>query len=91
MSGAGKAKLACKGIWKLFGKNAELFMAANPSPTPEALRGAELMAGVRDVSLEIGEGEIFIVMGLSGEGATLTRGVACRVKRGLEHPQGGVL
>jgi glycine betaine/proline transport system ATP-binding protein len=68
------AKLACRGIWKLFGRNAETFMAANPAPTAEQLAGLNLMAGVRDVSLDIAEGEIFIVMGLSGSGkSTLLR------------------
>jgi glycine betaine/proline transport system ATP-binding protein len=68
------AKLACRGIWKLFGRNAEAFMAANPAPTPEQLAAMNLMAGVRDVSLDIAEGEIFIVMGLSGSGkSTLLR------------------
>jgi glycine betaine/proline transport system ATP-binding protein len=42
--------------------------------TPDAMAQAGLMAGVRDVSIEIGEGEIFIVMGLSGSGkSTLLR------------------
>jgi glycine betaine/proline transport system ATP-binding protein len=71
---AGKVKLACRGVWKLFGRNAESFMAQNPEPTTDALRAYNLMAGVRDVSLEIAEGEIFIVMGLSGSGkSTLLR------------------
>jgi glycine betaine/proline transport system ATP-binding protein len=74
MAKVGKAKLACRGVWKLFGRGAETFMATDPAPTPEVLRQAGLMAGVRDVSLEIGEGEIFIVMGLSGSGkSTLLR------------------
>lgn len=77
MTEVAKVKLACRGVWKLFGRGAETYMAANPSPdalTPEALANAGLMAGVRDVSVEIGEGEIFIVMGLSGSGkSTLLR------------------
>jgi glycine betaine/proline transport system ATP-binding protein len=77
MTEVAKVKLACRGVWKLFGRGAETYMAANPSPealTPEALSAVGLMAGVRDVSVEIGEGEIFIVMGLSGSGkSTLLR------------------
>ena len=74
MNDVGRVKLACRGVWKTFGRGAEAFMAANPSPNTEELSAAGLMAGVRDVSLEIGEGEIFIVMGLSGSGkSTLLR------------------
>ena len=70
----GRVKLACRNVWKTFGRGADAFMAANPSPSTEELAAAGLMAGVRDVSLEIGEGEIFIVMGLSGSGkSTLLR------------------
>ena len=77
MNNVAKVKLACRGVWKVFGRGAEAFMAGRPSAdalTPEAMAKAGLMAGVRDVSVEIGEGEIFIVMGLSGSGkSTLLR------------------
>jgi glycine betaine/proline transport system ATP-binding protein len=74
MTNSDKVKLACRGVWKLFGRGAEEFMANEPTPSSDALRNAGLMAGVRDVSLDIGEGEIFIVMGLSGSGkSTLLR------------------
>jgi len=74
MANSEKVKLACRGVWKVFGRGAEEFMAHEPTPSSDALRAAGLMAGVRDVSLDIGEGEIFIVMGLSGSGkSTLLR------------------
>jgi len=77
MNDVAKVKLACRGVWKVFGRGAEAFMAGNPSPEalePDAMSQAGLMAGVRDVTVEIGEGEIFIVMGLSGSGkSTLLR------------------
>ncbi|MBK8157499.1 MAG: ATP-binding cassette domain-containing protein [Rhodospirillaceae bacterium] len=77
MNDVAKVKLACRGVWKVFGRGAEAFMAGNPSPealAPDAMAKAGLMAGVRDVTVEIGEGEIFIVMGLSGSGkSTLLR------------------
>ncbi len=74
MANNDKVKLACRGVWKVFGRGAEEFMANDPTPSADGLRAAGLMAGVRDVSLDIGEGEIFIVMGLSGSGkSTLLR------------------
>lgn len=74
MTDGRKVKLACRGVWKMFGRGADAFLAANPSPTQEALKASGMLAGVRDVSLEIAEGEIFIVMGLSGSGkSTLLR------------------
>jgi glycine betaine/proline transport system ATP-binding protein len=74
MMANGTVKLACRGVWKLFGRGAEEFMANDPAPTPAGLHEAGLMAGVNDVSLDIAEGEIFIVMGLSGSGkSTLLR------------------
>jgi glycine betaine/proline transport system ATP-binding protein len=74
MTKAAMAKLACKGVWKLFGRGAEAFIAAHPEPSPDELRQAGLMAAVRNVSIEIAAGEIFIVMGLSGSGkSTLLR------------------
>ena len=88
MTGAGAVKLACRGVWKLFGPDADAFLAADPSPSPEKLRAAGLMAAVRDVTLEIAEGEIFIVMGLSGSGkSTLLR---C-LSRLIEPTAGAVL
>jgi glycine betaine/proline transport system ATP-binding protein len=77
MNDVAKVKLACRGVWKVFGRGAEAYMAGKPSAealSPQAMAEAGLMAGVRDVSVEIGEGEIFIVMGLSGSGkSTLLR------------------
>jgi glycine betaine/proline transport system ATP-binding protein len=77
MNDVAKVKLACRGVWKVFGRGAEAFMAGSPSPealAPDSMAKAGLMAGVRDVTVEIGEGEIFIVMGLSGSGkSTLLR------------------
>ena len=38
------------------------------------LASADVIAAVRDVSLEVSEGEIFVIMGLSGSGkSTLVR------------------
>jgi glycine betaine/proline transport system ATP-binding protein len=68
-------KLSCRHIWKLFGPEAETFLAGRSTPPDaDALAAAGLVGAVRDVGLDVAEGEIFIVMGLSGSGkSTLLR------------------
>ena len=71
-------KLSCKHVWKLFGPDAEAFLTAQQGvPDSAALAAAGLVGAVRDVSIDVAEGEIFIVMGLSGSGkSTLLRCLA---------------
>jgi glycine betaine/proline transport system ATP-binding protein len=65
-------KLACRGLWKLFGPEAARWQGRAPDAT--ALASGGLIAAVRDVDLEIRAGEIFVIMGLSGSGkSTLVR------------------
>ncbi len=65
-------KLACRSLWKLFGPGAEGLRGQVPDPENLARDG--LIAAVRDASIEVGEGEIFVIMGLSGSGkSTLVR------------------
>jgi glycine betaine/proline transport system ATP-binding protein len=68
-------KIACKDVWKVFGSNAEQFLSKhNYIPTHEQLAGAGLIAAVRNASLEVHQGEIFVIMGLSGSGkSTIVR------------------
>ena len=69
------AKLRCEGLWKVFGPRAERFLRDHDfAPEPEQLAAAGLTAAVRNVHLEVGEGESFVIMGLSGCGkSTLVR------------------
>ena len=70
------AKITCRGVWKLFGTGAERFLAAHdhaPSdaahdhaPSDAALDEAGLIGAVRDASFAVADGEIFVIMGLSG-------------------------
>ena len=69
------AKLTCRGLWKLFGQDAERFLARTGGrPTAQQIADAGLIGAVRDAGLEVGEGEVFVIMGLSGSGkSTIVR------------------
>jgi glycine betaine/proline transport system ATP-binding protein len=72
----GDPLLRCEGVWKLFGPKADKIIG-----TPDAdLSRAELrektgtVVAVKDISIEVWPGEVFVVMGLSGSGkSTLVR------------------
>ncbi|HXV26393.1 MAG TPA: betaine/proline/choline family ABC transporter ATP-binding protein [Alphaproteobacteria bacterium] len=67
-------KLACRGVWKFFGRAAEGVTAHASGFSPEALMEAGAIIAVRDASFTVGQGEIFVIMGLSGSGkSTLVR------------------
>ncbi|MFN0217640.1 MAG: glycine betaine/L-proline ABC transporter ATP-binding protein [Hyphomicrobium sp.] len=68
-------KLTCRNIWKVFGPGAEKFLAESQgAPSAESLAQTKLIAAVRGASIEVRQGENFIVMGLSGSGkSTLVR------------------
>jgi glycine betaine/proline transport system ATP-binding protein len=69
-----EVKLACERVWKLFGPEPARFLGAHPNPAAEQLAAAGLIGAVRDASLAIRTGEIFVIMGLSGSGkSTLVR------------------
>ena len=66
--------LSCRSVWKVFGSGADAFLRSNPTPSPSDLAAAGLIGAVKDISLDIDEGEIFVIMGLSGSGkSTLVR------------------
>ena len=71
-------KLACRNVWKLFGAHPKQFLTEyDYRPTYQQIRKAGLIGATRDVSLDIYEGELFIIMGLSGSGkSTLVRNMS---------------
>lgn len=72
---ASDPKLVCRGVWKLFGAHAaETLRRLGPDADPAAIAAAGLVAAVRNVDLTVNEGEIFVIMGLSGSGkSTIVR------------------
>ncbi|NNF78240.1 MAG: betaine/proline/choline family ABC transporter ATP-binding protein [Rhizobiales bacterium] len=68
-------KLECRSVWKLFGSGAaEALQQGGGTLDDAALENQQLIGAVRDVNLEVMEGEIFVIMGLSGSGkSTLVR------------------
>lgn len=72
-----EAVVVAKNVWKIFGARAQEAMAAVEKDNlskAEVLEQFGAVVGVRDVSIDVGEGEIFCIMGLSGSGkSTLVR------------------
>jgi glycine betaine/proline transport system ATP-binding protein len=81
-----EAKLVCRNVWKLFGADAEAFLASHEGhPDTGALAEAGLVGAVRQVDLDVHEGEIFVIMGLSGSG----KSTLVRLMSRLIEPTGG--
>ena len=74
-----KPKLSCRNLWKVYGQSPDSFFSngAAKSPTPELrkqISDSQHLAAVADATFDVAEGEIFIIMGLSGSGkSTMVR------------------
>ena len=72
----GDPLLHAEGVWKLFGRNADKVIGTPDADLPRAQLREKTgcIAAVRNISLDIWPGEVFVVMGLSGSGkSTLIR------------------
>jgi glycine betaine/proline transport system ATP-binding protein len=72
----GTPLIRVQGVWKIFGPHAERLIGMPDADLPrgELREKTGCVAAVRDVSLEVWPGEVFVVMGLSGSGkSTLVR------------------
>ncbi len=62
-------KISCRNVWQLFGTGVRRFLKDHDyRPTFEQITEAGIIGAVRDVSLDVHEGEILMIMGLSGSG-----------------------
>jgi glycine betaine/proline transport system ATP-binding protein len=68
--------IRAEGVWKVFGPHGERLVGSPEADLPRAEQRAKsgCVVAVKDVSLEVWPGEVFVVMGLSGSGkSTLVR------------------
>ena len=70
------ASITVEGLWKVYGPRAERIVGSPEADLPrgelEARTGC--VVAMRDISMEVAPGEVFVVMGLSGSGkSTLVR------------------
>jgi glycine betaine/proline transport system ATP-binding protein len=73
---AGRPIIRAEGVWKVFGPKPERLVGSEDAflPRGELREKTGCVVAVRDVSIEVFPGEVFVVMGLSGSGkSTLVR------------------
>ena len=69
-----RVKLRCRNVWKVYGANPEAYFAGGSGDvgdtpgTVDRLRAEGAIPAAANVSIDVNEGEIFVIMGLSGSG-----------------------
>jgi glycine betaine/proline transport system ATP-binding protein len=80
------SRLRVRGVSKVFGrKSAEALRKISQGAEPAEVRRLGATVAVADVSFEVGDGEIFVVMGLSGSG----KSTLIRMLNGILEPSAG--
>ena len=77
----GNAAITCRNLWQVFGSGSEKTLAdalgesgGNPEAATLQLQKTGFIPAVQDASFKVGDGELFVIMGLSGSGkSTLVR------------------
>ena len=83
VNAAATPKISCKNVWKLYGEGADSYLkdmdklpqhGGDPKTLAQSIRDKGGIVASADVSFDVFEGEIFVIMGLSGSGkSTIVR------------------
>jgi glycine betaine/proline transport system ATP-binding protein len=72
----GDVQVSCRDVWKVFGPHADKVIGSSDADLPRAelMEKTGCTIASRDISFDVGRGEVFVIMGLSGSGkSTLVR------------------
>ncbi|MFC1903699.1 glycine betaine/L-proline ABC transporter ATP-binding protein [Chloroflexota bacterium] len=85
-----RVKISCRNLWKIFGPDSQhaLSLIKDGTTKEEVLEQTGHIIAVRDVSFDVNEGEVFVIMGLSGSGKSTI--VRC-LNRLIEPTKGQIL
>ncbi len=72
--------ISARNVWKLFGTDPKGYLRSlDPKRSYDEIRADGYIAGVRDVSIDVAEGGILVIMGLSGSGKSTLVRCFCRL------------
>ena len=85
-----QVKISCQNVWKIFGPDPQnaLTLIKDDMTKEEVLEKTGHVIAVKDVSFDVNEGEVFVIMGLSGSGKSTI--VRC-LNRLIEPTKGKIL